>query len=70
MNDDAFRLYAGKHKDGSSGCGLAAVAFCGVWWEKGVVGNAGASGGNWVAQSLSMSSAQVMIPGSWDRALN
>lgn len=43
MNDDAFRLYAGKHKDGSSGCGLAAVAFCGVWWEKGVVGNAGAS---------------------------
>lgn len=43
MNDDAFRLYAGKHGDGRSDSGPAVVAFCDVWWEKGVVGNAGPS---------------------------
>lgn len=43
MNNDAFKLYSGKHVDGSSGCRLAAVAFCDMWWEKGVVGNAGPS---------------------------
>lgn len=43
MINDAFKLYSGKHVDGSSGCRLAAVAFCDMWWEKGVVGNAGPS---------------------------
>lgn len=43
MNDDAFRLYAGKHGDGRLDSRPAVVAFCDVWWEKGVVGNAGPS---------------------------